>query len=95
LIDALPLAKEAERFARLYGLDAVELALYGGEEYELMLTVKPECWKKAQQAIAEIGGVLLPIGKVTAKEGLILSTEGKRRMIEPKGYEHFKSDHVH
>jgi len=95
LIDALPLAKEAERFARLYGLDAVELALYGGEEYELMLTVKPECWEKAQQVIAEIGGVLLPIGKVTVKEGLILSTEGKRRMIEPKGYEHFKSDHVH
>jgi thiamine-monophosphate kinase len=94
LIDKLPLAKEAERFAKLYGLDAAELALYGGEEYELVLTIRPEHWEKAQRAIAEVGGALLPIGKVTAKEGLVLSAEGKRSVIEPKGYEHFKSDNV-
>lgn len=94
LIDTLPLAKEADRFARLYGLDAAGLALYGGEEYELVLTIKPEHWEKAQRAIAEVGGVLLPIGKVTAREGLFLRKEGKRRVIEPRGYEHFKSDNV-
>jgi thiamine-monophosphate kinase len=93
-IDTLPLAKEAERFAGLYGLDAAELALYGGEEYELVLTVKPECWEKAQQAIATVGGSLIPIGRVTAKERLVLTAEGRSRMIEPKGYEHFKSDNV-
>jgi thiamine-monophosphate kinase len=94
LIDALPLAKEAERFAELHGLDAVELALYGGEEYELVLTVKPERWEKAQQALGEVGGVLLPIGKVTSKEGLVLCKGGKRRVIEPRGYEHFMSAQV-
>jgi thiamine-monophosphate kinase len=91
LIDALPLAEEAERFAELHGLDAVKLALYGGEEYELVLTVKPECWVKAQHVLNEAGGVLLPIGRVTSKMGLVLSRGGQRHVIEPKGYEHFMS----
>jgi thiamine-monophosphate kinase len=91
LIDALPLAEEAERFAELHGLDAVKLALYGGEEYELVLTVKPECLVKAQHVLNEAGGVLLPIGTVTSKMGLVLSRGGQRHVIEPKGYEHFMS----
>ena len=92
LIDALPLAKEAEKFAGLCGVDATDLALYGGEEYELVLTVKPEFWEKAQRAIATVGGSLISIGKATAGVRLVLTTEGRSRMIEPKGYEHFKSD---
>jgi thiamine-monophosphate kinase len=93
LIDALPLAEEARRFAQLHGLDPVELALYGGEEYELVLTIRPERWNTAQRAINEVGGVLLPIGKATEKEGFILSKEGKKCVIEARGYEHFRSDH--
>ena len=94
LIDALPLAGEAMKFAKLHGLDPVELALYGGEEYELVLTIRPERWNTAQRAINEVGGVLLPIGKATEKEGLVLSREGKKCVIEARGYEHFRSGHL-
>jgi thiamine-monophosphate kinase len=92
LVDVLPLAREAVKFAELHRLDTVELALYGGEEYELVLTIKPEHWNTAQLAISEVGGVLLPIGKATEKKRLVLYRKGKRSVIESKGYEHFKSD---
>jgi thiamine-monophosphate kinase len=94
LIDALPLAWEAEKFAKLHGLDPVELALYGGEEYELVLTIRPERWSTAQRAIEEVGGVLLPIGKATEEEVFVLSKEGKKCVIEARGYEHFRSGHI-
>lgn len=91
LIDKLPTAKEAQTFAKLNKLDPTELTLYGGEEYELALTVKREYWQKAKQAAAEVSCELLPIGRVTANRHVILSMNGERSKIEAKGYEHFKN----
>ena len=91
LIDKLPTTKEVERFAKINELDPLELTLYGGEEYELVLTVKPMLWKKAEKAVEKVGGKLLPIGKVTAERQVLLEINGKRQVIEPRGWEHFKS----
>jgi thiamine-monophosphate kinase len=91
LIDKLPIAKEAEKFAKRNNLDPLELTLYGGEEYELVLTLKPKLWKRAEKAIEEVGGKLLPIGKVTAEKQILLEIKGKKSVIEPRGWEHFKS----
>ena len=91
LINQLPVAKEAEKFATLNELDPLELTLYGGEEYELVLTLKPRLWKKAEKAVGKVDGKLLPIGRVTAEKRLLLEFAGERRVIEPRGWEHFKS----
>jgi thiamine-monophosphate kinase len=91
LIDNLPTAKEAERFAKTNKLDPLELTLYGGEEYELVSTVKPKLWKKAEKAVERVGGKLLPIGKVTTEKRVLLEVDGKRRTIKPQGWEHFKA----
>jgi thiamine-monophosphate kinase len=91
LIDKLPVAEEAIRFATLNRLDASDLALYGGEEYEVVVTVKSKFWKKAEKAVEDAGGKLIRIGKVTKERQVLLKTEGKARAIEPRGYEHFKT----
>jgi len=54
-LDHLPIAPEVESFSKLHGFDSVELALYGGEEYELVVTVKPELWQKATKAVKNVG----------------------------------------
>ena len=41
-INSVPVADEVRRFAEFNHLDPLELALYGGEEYELVITVKPK-----------------------------------------------------
>jgi len=89
VIDRLPLADKVKRFAEMNGLDPLELALYGGEEYELVLTIKPGLFGKAKEAVEEVGGELLPIGETTAERRILLNADGKKRVIEPRGYEHF------
>ncbi len=94
LINQLPVAEEVKKFAEVNGLDPLELALYGGEEYELVVTIKPELWSKAETAVAKVGGRLLLIGKVIAGKSVFLEVDGKRYIVKPKGWEHFRGGNV-
>ncbi len=87
----VPISKEAKQFADANTLDAVDLAFYGGEEYELVVTVKPEMWSKAESEVASVGGKLLPIGKATANKVITAIVGGKKFAVKAKGYEHFKT----
>jgi len=90
-IDNLPIAREAEEFTKIHNLNPTELCLYGGEEYELVLTINPKFCKKAKDAVHEVGGSLIEIGKATKEKTLILKNNKKTLEIKPKGWEHFKS----
>jgi thiamine-monophosphate kinase len=92
IVDSVPLANEVRRFAEFNHLDPLELALYGGEEYELVVTVKPRVWSNAEAAVEAVGGCLLPIGKVTRDKEMVLDIDGQRHAIAARGWEHFKSD---
>jgi thiamine-monophosphate kinase len=89
LINNLPISKEAAKFAQISKLDPVELTLYGGEEYELVLTIKPHSWNRAKKVVEDTGGKLLRIGKTIPEKKLVLEVKGKRTAIEPRGWEHF------
>jgi len=90
-LSMLPIANEVKEFALDNRLDPAKLALYGGEEYELVLAVKPRLWNSAKDIANEASGDLLQIGKVTSGKGVQLKTRGGRVAVEPKGYEHFKT----
>jgi thiamine-monophosphate kinase len=90
----VPIAPEVRKFAEIHGLDPEALALYGGEEYELVLTVKPEGWRNAVKAVEEVGGNLIAIGNVV--DGTEV-TQRKGNVVEPiplRGWEHFKKHAV-
>jgi thiamine-monophosphate kinase len=90
ILDNIPVAEEVVKFAELNNLDPLELALYGGEEYELVLTINPRLWDKAKEMVEEVGGTLIRIGKTVAEKGIFLEINGKRHVIEPMGWEHFR-----
>ena len=90
LVSSLPVASEAVKFSKQNGLELSELALYGGEEYELVVTVNPRLWFEAEKAVSAAGGRLLPIGKATLDQSVLYSVDGKKCVIEARGYEHFK-----
>lgn len=91
IVNNIPIAEEAKEFAKANDFDAEELALYGGEEYELVLTVKPDKWSVAEASVAAAGGKLIAIGKASEEKKVILASGGKKRVLEARGWEHFKS----
>lgn len=91
VIDNLAVAREAEEFAKIHDFDPVELSLYGGEEYEIVVTLKPKLWEKAKKATEQVGGSLTKIGQVTKEKTLLLRTKEKIIPIEARGWEHFRT----
>ena len=89
LIDDIPISKAARDFAKRHRLRSRDLAFYGGEEYELVLTIPPE---KFSQAYRAAKGKLTRIGLVTDKfRGVRMKVNGDLVPVEKKGWEHFRS----
>jgi thiamine-monophosphate kinase len=89
-INTLPIAPETLVFAGRHELDPLKLCLYGGEEYELVITIKLKNWTKVKAAVEREGGNLIEIGRATAERDLMLKQNGEIVKIEARGYEHFK-----
>jgi thiamine-monophosphate kinase len=91
LVENIPIPEEVTRFASLNNLDPLDLALNGGEEYELVVTVKRSLWNKAKKSVEKVGGTLYRIGEAVKERRVSLKTgRGEQELLEPKGYEHFK-----
>jgi len=91
VLDSLPVASEAEKFAKQNNLDITELTLYGGEEYELVITVRPKLWEKTKKAVEQVGTTLIRIGAVKKEKAMFLKRRGEIAPIETRGWEHFKT----
>jgi thiamine-monophosphate kinase len=88
-INKIPIHREVREFAIKNNLDPIELAFYGGEEYELVVTQKSTLYKKTKKKIR----TLIPIGHVTENSGkIILKLKNKYHDIEPRGYEHHSNN---
>ena len=90
LINEVPIANEAREFAESNGFDPFELTFYGGEEYELVITLKSELLEKTQKNLKKVGSRLIPIGKVIKDQKIFVDYKGKKEIIESRGWEHFK-----
>lgn len=65
----------------------LDLALHGGEDYEILFTVAPR--KRVPQRIA--GVPIRRIGRITRGSGIRLVQEsGKKQKLNPGGWEHFR-----
>jgi thiamine-monophosphate kinase len=89
-LDSLPVSQKAQAFAEYVGLDARDLALYGGEEYELVFTVKPHAMNEAVDSLKSVGCEPLVIGEVTASRRIVFMEEGVERTVGKSGWDHFK-----
>jgi thiamine-monophosphate kinase len=91
-IDTLPVDLDAENFAELHGFSSSDLVLYGGEEYELVVTVDPNRWQTAKQAVESVGGSLIKIGSVTEEQKIVLQSGENKVVVDARGWEHFKTE---
>lgn len=87
----IPVHPAAADVARLAGLEPLELALNGGEDYELLCAVPERIFDGlACEYAARFGTPLYPCGVLTEKKNLEMITDGgKREKISFTGYRHF------
>ncbi len=90
--DAIPLSIALIHYCHQNKLKPLDFALRGGEDYELLFTVKTSLAERVSHELsAETGAPVHIIGKmVSASKGVQLITRGgKRKSLKPSGYDHF------
>src|SRR5207245_10062702 len=80
----VPVSMETVDYARKHKLPHYDLALYGGEEYEMVVTVRKAGWPSALRAVLS----LITVGKVTKGSGVFARIEGRRIRVKRRGYAH-------
>jgi thiamine-monophosphate kinase len=81
--DTLPLSTGADRVARALGVDLLELALGGGEDYVLLFTLPARSRAPAS---------CVRIGMVEPRGGMRLRRDGRTAALPPAGWDHLASE---
>ena len=69
-------------------LDWLHLAVHGGEDYELLFTVRP---RKRNLIPLKLGGVPATlIGEITGSKKIEVVSNGRARALKPAGFQHFR-----
>lgn len=89
-VSSVPASEAASKFASLHRLPVEELVFYGGEEYELVFTVKPSKLAEAQRVASGAGGQVIPIGKAVEGSAVLLKDGSGWRKLQARGWEHLK-----
>jgi thiamine-monophosphate kinase len=76
--EKIPLSPELKQGASGLGFSPLQLALSGGEDYELLFTAPP---KKRVKSIH--------IGEIVKRGRFIIDQSGRKKSFSPKGYQHF------
>ncbi|MBN1823842.1 MAG: thiamine-phosphate kinase [Endomicrobiales bacterium] len=85
-LDKVPVSNELRKFSGAYKrADVGKMIISGGEEYELVFTVKPAKLRRIKRKIRD----LREIGVITKEKKITYYLNGKPRKIDPKGFEHF------
>jgi thiamine-monophosphate kinase len=86
---ALPISDASRAWHAARGLDAVDTALTGGDDYELLFTVRPVHRGRLRAVQKLLAGLpITRIGVVTKGTALLLASGTSSREL-PAGYEHF------
>jgi thiamine-monophosphate kinase len=88
---ALPLQAGVREVAVALGEDPLELALRGGEDFELCCTARPGTLSPLLDAFrAQFGIGLTRVGTMTSARALqLVHTDGSQALLSPQAFDHF------
>ena len=87
---ALPIDPDARSFFESTGDDALIAAVTGGDDYELLFTVRPRARRRLGDALRHGGAPLTKVGVCTDGCAVVLTRDGAASPM-PSGFEHFRS----
>jgi thiamine-monophosphate kinase len=88
----LPISLATRAIAAALGRDPTAFALFGGEDYELLLTAPAERVGELVAAVGQTGTPLMDIGAIvpSAAGRTLLLDDGRTIPLEPGGWDHFR-----
>lgn len=93
--ETLPIMAATRAVATALGMAPADLALFGGEDYELLFTAPAEIAEGlAGNLLAEVGTPATIIGHIRAEGGLELARMGQKVPLAPKGWDHLRATHT-
>jgi thiamine-monophosphate kinase len=89
-VSSLPVFRESA----MWGCNPVELALHGGEDYELLFTVPSSKRSRLEQNYPDSLPPVTQIGKLSADAGRVwmIRPDQTRFPLPPRGYDHFAQE---
>lgn len=90
--DALPITTATRQVAALVGRDATDLALFGGEDYELLFALPTELAANcAADLLAATGTPATAIGTIHAGGDILIQRGGQIMPLVANGWDHLRS----
>ena len=90
LLSAVPVAESARAVALERGEDPERFALAGGEDFELLVAVRPRAFDHlARRFEAHFGRPLYRIGTLRTGAGLTFARDGGEEPLAATGWDHF------
>lgn len=89
--DRLPISPALVSFGVVEGIDPVELAIAGGDDYELLFTVPETAAGRIDALAAQIETPVTRIGVIEAGSGAVLRGPSGDRDVAELGHDHFEA----
>jgi thiamine-monophosphate kinase len=89
-----PLSKALQEFCIEHGKVALQLALHGGEDYALIMSVDAKQAEAVVKTIREKAGFpAAVVGRFTRKKGdyILIGDRGRRMPLSPRGWDHLRA----
>jgi thiamine-monophosphate kinase len=87
--DAVPVQRGVAQVAAMRGTTALHMAMFGGEDFELVLAIAPKHVAKATQVAKKMAVALTPVGQVTARRGLTMVGRAADLLLRGHGFDHY------
>ncbi len=89
--ERLPISAAVRHVAELTATPSWQLALAGGEDYELCFTAPPEAVEKLMAALEETNTPVTMVGEILPAEQdrRLVLPDGQEVRLEPSGWQHF------
>jgi thiamine-monophosphate kinase len=78
--------------SRRWGADPLELALHGGEDFELLFAIPPDEAGRLEKSYPRRFPQITHIGRLTPRKGVVVmhGSGRHRQKLRPHGFDHFR-----
>ncbi|MEM0016882.1 MAG: thiamine-phosphate kinase [Candidatus Korarchaeum sp.] len=90
LVEDLPLDERVREYLECKEMDVIEATFHGGEEYEIVFTVREDLVREVTEELELLNLEPLRIGRVIEHEGIYLRVGDGTLEVPEGGWEHFR-----